>query len=212
MVHTFFQSLTENCRFEDLEKRFSSILLVVFNYDRCLEHFLYHALQTYYRVQPSEVSNLLEKLKIIHPYGSVGELEFQSAFKSVPFGQELNAVGLQQMFDSIITFTEVQSDTPSDINSCLVDFRTFDRLVFLGFAFHNLNLELLLPNSIYGTANSGVGKIRCVGTVYGISESDRILVEGKLRGLLGVNTEIKLSHLGCVKLFSEHWRSLSFVD
>lgn len=35
----FFRLLFENCRPESLEERIKSIVLIVFNYDRCIEHF-----------------------------------------------------------------------------------------------------------------------------------------------------------------------------
>ena len=40
--NAFMQLLTENCRVDQLEERLASIGLVVFNYDRCIEHFLFH--------------------------------------------------------------------------------------------------------------------------------------------------------------------------
>ena len=41
----FFQILTENCGINDLKNRFQSITLIIFNYDRCIEHFIYNLLQ-----------------------------------------------------------------------------------------------------------------------------------------------------------------------
>jgi hypothetical protein len=71
---SFFQLLTENCTKEDLEERFKQVKLIVFNYDRCIEHFIYYALQNYYRLSNIEASELMEYLEIYHPYGVVGTL------------------------------------------------------------------------------------------------------------------------------------------
>ena len=45
--NAFFQLLTENCRIEDLPARLKSIAIVTFNYDRCIEHFMFNAVQNY---------------------------------------------------------------------------------------------------------------------------------------------------------------------
>ena len=39
--NSFWQQLTKRCQANELRDRFSSIVLVIFNYDRCLEHYLY---------------------------------------------------------------------------------------------------------------------------------------------------------------------------
>ena len=72
--NSFFRQLTENCKPVDIKKRLSSVVLVIFNYDRCIEHYLYHALQNYYFMSASDVVSLLQSLEIYHPYGIVGSL------------------------------------------------------------------------------------------------------------------------------------------
>lgn len=52
----FFQLITENCRIDDLEKRLKSITLIIFNYDRCIEHYLFHSLINYYRIKEEKAS------------------------------------------------------------------------------------------------------------------------------------------------------------
>lgn len=41
----FFQILTENCTKLDLIKRFQELTIIIFNYDRSVEHFLFYALK-----------------------------------------------------------------------------------------------------------------------------------------------------------------------
>lgn len=40
----FFQLLTENLRNEEVDSVFDNVSIITFNYDRCIEHFLYHAI------------------------------------------------------------------------------------------------------------------------------------------------------------------------
>jgi hypothetical protein len=71
----FFQLLTENLRNEDVDTIFDNVSIITFNYDRCIEHYLYHAIQNYYAIV--DVERLMKRLKIYHPYGVVGSLPWQ---------------------------------------------------------------------------------------------------------------------------------------
>jgi hypothetical protein len=54
-----------------MHARFStSVSFIVFNYDRCLEQFLFHALQKLYGLESQEAFAMLTDLRIIHPYGA----------------------------------------------------------------------------------------------------------------------------------------------
>ena len=87
----FFRLLVKNCRKADLPARFASVVLVVYNYDRCIEHFLYHALQNYYGMEDSEAADLVSAIALFRPYGSIGHLPWQQDQMSVEFGSEPNA-------------------------------------------------------------------------------------------------------------------------
>jgi hypothetical protein len=41
----FFQLLTENVRKENMNTVFDNVSFVIFNYDRCIEHYSYHAIK-----------------------------------------------------------------------------------------------------------------------------------------------------------------------
>lgn len=70
----FFQLLTENVRKEDVGKVFENVSFIVFNYDRCIEHFLVYATANYYRITIENAQQLVSKLTLLHPYGVVGRL------------------------------------------------------------------------------------------------------------------------------------------
>ncbi|NTV47777.1 MAG: hypothetical protein HGB11_14950, partial [Chlorobiales bacterium] len=153
----FVQILTENSREEDLEERLEKICLVVFNYDRCIEHFVFHALQNYYHISEQETAELINNhLEIYHPYGQVGYLPWQAPEKSIEkagekpwlvnsigFGGEPNSEGLKQLASQIRTFTEGTSEETSNIDELKTRINESKMLIFLGFAFHELNLKLL---------------------------------------------------------------------
>jgi hypothetical protein len=79
-----------------------------------------------------------------------------------------------------------------------------ETIVFLGFAFHELNMELLSPEE------PSIVK-RFFGTAKGISDTDAPTVDADIRNMLkkfaggpGINNKLK-----CCALFDEYWRSLS---
>jgi hypothetical protein len=80
--------ITENCRAQDLEQRLSGLSFVVFNYDRCVEHYLYHWLKSYYRLPDADAAALVNGIAIYHPYGTVGLLPWQANNQNqISYGQ-----------------------------------------------------------------------------------------------------------------------------
>ena len=128
---SFMKLLTENCTREDLPKRLKSISLVIFNYDRCIEHFLFNSLRNYYGIQPQEAGNLVGEIEIYHPYGVVGNLPWQGG-QSVAFGAEPYPKQLLELVSQIKTFTEGTDPKASKIiaiRKCVSEANT---IVFLG--------------------------------------------------------------------------------
>ena len=204
----FFQLLSENCRSGELELRLASVALIIFNYDRCVEHFLYYAFQNYYSLSPEKAASLLGHLKIYHPYGTVGPLPWQGSEKQVEFGADLYAKNLFACSGLLKTFTEGTDESSSDIISIRASMSTSQKLVFLGFAFHRLNLNLLLP------ANTPRPNKRPVfATAHGLSASDVDLIVHELTVRdLNVKTAIQVRNdKTCNQLFHEFRRSMSLV-
>ncbi|MDQ3773980.1 MAG: hypothetical protein M3461_06240 [Pseudomonadota bacterium] len=143
--NTFFQLLTENSTLSNLKERLSSIALVIFNYDRCVEHYLYHALQNYYPLSANDAALLFQSLEIYHPYGTVGALPWHSRTDAVDFGATLDANELLNLRGRIKTFTEGTDPASSEVTAIQANTRASSTLVFLGFAFHPMNLDLLMP-------------------------------------------------------------------
>src|SRR3954468_1859832 len=77
-------------------------------------------------------------LEIRHPYGFVGALPFQDQREGVPFGAEPVSVKTLDIAGRIKTFTEQTNDAEAEeaIRSLI---RDADKIIFLGFAFHELN-------------------------------------------------------------------------
>jgi hypothetical protein len=205
----FLQLLTQNCQVDMLSDRLASVTLIVFNYDRCIEHFLYHSLQTYYRIDPVSAATLVQKIKIYHPYGTVGHLPWQESEPSVSFGEEPTVPKLLDLASQIKTYTEATDARASEVVSLRERLSQSEMIVFLGFAFHRENLNLLRPNDAQLV---DLPEVEYFATAKGISDSDCVGVKSDLTDLIRPNKPISMNlrnDLTCGELLREYWRSLS---
>jgi hypothetical protein len=131
----------------NIENIFDNLSIINFNYDRCIEHFLFQAIQ---RLYPAKGAGYLadlisRKLKIIHPYGVVGELEWQGSGPSIQFGAKDDSYDLAELSGGIRTYNEEVEDKKK-INELHNLVSAAGRIVFLGFHFHKQNVELISPS------------------------------------------------------------------
>lgn len=143
---TFFQMLSEGVRRSNIDSLFDNVYVISFNYDRCIEVFLIYAIQSYYNVSHEEAISCVARLKIIHPYGSVGSiLTGEAGF--VPFGGD--KYSLLETSRRIKTFSEgMKSKSYGDVLKEAI--QSSEKVVFLGFAFHPINMDIL---SVEGAPN-----------------------------------------------------------
>lgn len=173
-----FQMMTENVRKEKPDDCFRHLSIITFNYDRSIERFLPEALATYYGIQTREAEELVSQLEIIHPYGQVGKMPGYSV-PGVTYGEE--SAPISEIAEQIQTFSEGIGD--ESLQSQIRDtYFGAETVVFLGFAFHPINMELL--------GSGGVAKAkRIVGTSYGLADPSRLAAEELIMQSLG-KTEI----------------------
>ena len=205
----FFQLLTENCEKNDLKKRFESVTLIIFNYDRCVEHFIYCALRNYYRISETEASELVKSINIYHPYGDVGTMPWINHNGAMDFGIKPDAQKLLELAQKIKTFTEGTDPSSSEILEIRKHMEKAKRVVFLGFAFHELNMQLIDPGP---SKNSSPYRndVRCYATTLDRSESDKKIIEGRIIDLYRAKIPVTMINNSCSQFFKDFWLSLSF--
>jgi hypothetical protein len=197
--------ITEQCSIERLKDRLANISFIVFNYDRCLEYFLMHAFSVVYRISQEEAGKIVNLIDIYHPYGVVGNLPWMTRQDAevIDFGGNPNPLTLFTLAASIKTFTEGTNDSDIlEIRRCV---REAGRLVFLGYAYHPLNMSLLLEGHVLGSETRQI-----FGTAFGMSKSDSEQVLAYLESTLCAPSLVIRNDTTCVNLFHEYSRNLSF--
>lgn len=147
---------------EEVESLFDNVAFVVWNYDRCLEHFLANAIMNYFQVDSDKAVKAMRNLSILHPYGAAGRLPWQDGAGPIAkFGDQRPPLG--EIAQSILTFTESADDGVRERTISLI--QNAKTLVFMGFGFLPQNVELM-------TVQEWSNVERVFATTYGVGEND----------------------------------------
>jgi hypothetical protein len=228
----FFKLIAKNISKDKIQDIFNNISVIIFNYDRCLEHYLVHATASKYAISLNDAEELVKKLTIYHPYNVVGEYFKNTGKPRIKFGEDIyNSLSIDDIMQNIKTYTEeveqgdelinrhyqkqfigsaiapVQTDfmIMSNIQNGL---KNSDIIVFLGMAYHPHNMSLL---------KNGFPK-RIFATCEGISDSDkteiqsmfyRLYCPGNMPPRVVGNKQFINFAKKCSDLFSEYRISLS---
>lgn len=192
---------------------FANISVISFNYDRCLQQGLVLALHDLYHLDLSSCQDLVDKLEIVYPYGSLGPLNSRGPVQPIPFGVDIYKSLLFEKSSTIRTYTEQQTDD-AVLEKIGHVVRNSHTVVFLGCAYHPQNVKALTATSvnyektILGTAHEisddGVLQIslRCIDAFYSLPNG-YASAEAFAPGLLG--TKIKLrNNLKCFEFMKEY--------
>jgi hypothetical protein len=157
-----------------VERIFDHASFIVFNYDRCVEHYFEQAIASHFMLDLTKAATIVQKhLRIVHPYGDLGALHGSDG--NVSFGQEYRPEthgagdGIYTMSQRLLTFTESKKAQGAKAKDMI---HKAQRLVFLGFGFGEQNVELL-------RVSSAVQQTRA--TVKGLSKSNRDQVQHRTR-------------------------------
>jgi hypothetical protein len=155
-----FQRLTDDLvKKEDCKRlRENNVSFITFNYDRSLEHFLYESLiHSFNGVDKAIVLEQLNNIRIIHVFGQIAQLDWQSAQRWVEYKTNNRLIPVEQLIDNLRIIYE-QNENP-EIEESRTLISNARRIFFLGFGYAKENLEVLKiletvnkTQEIYGTA------------------------------------------------------------
>lgn len=140
-LELLFRILKRTHSASEAREAFSSVSFIIFNYDRCIEQFLYTALADAFCLTPTEAKSVGDSIQIEHVYGYLGPLPIQQPDNGLIFAAP--RCDLLSVAKGIKTYTEEVSGTSRAIIEAML--AEADQLVFLGYAFHQQGLQLLFP-------------------------------------------------------------------
>jgi hypothetical protein len=141
----FFRLVCRDRAPDEMCDAFGGVTFVTFNYDRCIELYLFHGLRLLMHLDEVSTNEILGRLPIFHAYGSLGDLP-ASGRSSRPVAFGADQVRLGEAAKGIKTFREDGVEKGSDIPAIQEAIAQADRIVFLGFGYHPQNMKLLFPH------------------------------------------------------------------
>lgn len=169
-----FQILIEGHTKETMHTMLDNASFVVFNYDRCIQQFLRHAISNYLRMPLTSAEKILARCRIYHPYGSLG---ICSGETDSPFGGRngkgtIGATSLLKVAQELRTYSEYVEDV-EEVKATAAALTSVNTIVYLGFAFHRQNVRLLQKIAPKGAD-------RAIATVFGIPEAAHRVVSNDM--------------------------------
>ncbi|KKK77729.1 hypothetical protein LCGC14_2850660, partial [marine sediment metagenome] len=122
---------------------FRNLYVITFNYDRSLEHFLFTALRSSTDLSEAQCAERVQALTIVHVHGKLGRLPWEAEYGHViPYEGKANPDTIRACIGSIIVLHEGQKDSPELVEARRI-LDSVLRIYFLGFGYHEVNLERL---------------------------------------------------------------------
>lgn len=149
-LHQLLLRMQEGVRLENFHEVLNNLTFICFNYDRVIEHYLYHAIQSLGGLSNDQTTNIMRNLRIFHPYGSLGRLEWQPDIHGggpgIYFGANIDDSNtIASLGEDLRIFTETiqENDEIRGIRAAMFESET---IVFMGFSFLEQNLALIRPH------------------------------------------------------------------
>ena len=205
---SLFRMASEGVSLGEISNVFRNLAFISFNYDRCIEQFLETALRVYYGIERAKAAESVGQVPILHPYGVLGSISDQPNKRTLPFGEDPARSEMVDYYQQLRTFTE-QTNSDEELGSLRNLLLDSERIVFLGFAYHRLNLDLLA----FGPAKN---KIEVLGTAYGISDADTEVISKDIWLLMrhakinqnAIKVTIR-NDMTCANFLQSYWRTLT---
>ncbi|MFK0273620.1 hypothetical protein ACIQUG_08090 [Ensifer sp. NPDC090286] len=194
------------------------VTIICFNYDRCIEHYLMHAISQSYGVSFEEAHQIVEDMDIIHPYGTLGRLpgSARPGEYETPFGAAVtNETPIWSWAERLKTYTErvEEVETLKRIRSAIA---YSHQLIFLGFGFTPENMTLLFS----GEETKQPTRKLIYSTGKGISRQDALAVRHKIGRLFELDygaigggswrNEATIEHdVTCKQMFELYWQTFA---
>ena len=150
---------------EEYVDAFDDVSFVVFNYDRCIEQYLFYAMREIGNLSTQQAQAIIREIPIVHVYGSLGLPACLGGQPYTDFGEN-DAHAVAAMSAGIKTYKEGADN--GTLNAVREMVAAAEQVVFLGFGFDPTNVEVLYPDGGFsGQLVTGTMKVpRQVDTAF----------------------------------------------
>lgn len=148
------------------------LTIITFNYDRSIEHYLFTALKSSYRISDGKCAEMMKRIPIIHVHGQLGKLPWQGE-KSRPYNTDTDHDKVRLAGDQIKVISEKEYTSP-DFEIAFDKMIEAEKIYFLGFGYNEMNLHRLKIDEISKISNKTIQ-----GTSYGLGRSEMKDIEEK---------------------------------
>ncbi|KPK77106.1 MAG: hypothetical protein AMJ89_03050 [candidate division Zixibacteria bacterium SM23_73] len=167
-----------NAPFDSFDE--NKLSIITFNYDRSIEHYIFTAMISKYGKSGEECKRKLDNIPIIHVHGRLGALPWQNeagrAYLPRP-GATPEEISINIVSKQIVVISE-DVDTSPEFDHAFKLMKDAERIYFLGFGYHEMNLRRLkidkLDNKeLIGTSYGlGLAEIKAINEKWGIKLPD----------------------------------------
>jgi hypothetical protein len=201
----FLKILSEGVAKTDLETLFKRVSVINFNYDRCLEQYLVHAIEKLYAITFDRAGEIVNTLKVLRPYGFIGPLPWQATEATMPYGSlDIGLDRFVALAQQIRTYSERirEEKTLMEIHDAVA---RADTVIYLGCAYHPQNMQILTPSE---KLTNGSGAVATYGTARGISDPGISVVRNRTASIISAcgrgQGDQRIQNLTCADLFQEY--------
>ncbi|MBN1274262.1 MAG: SIR2 family protein [Candidatus Aminicenantes bacterium] len=168
--HYIWNKLVSGSSFETFNE--NNLSIVTFNYDRCLEYFFMRAMKSTFNKKIEDCALLLKEIPIIHVYGKLGDLTWEDS--GIGYKRKYEVTNEPEEIIKSSQHIEIITDQDDNIPSFLQAFKILnqaEKIIFLGFGYHDVNLGRLKIKAV--NCND------IVGSGYGLYKKEMINIRSK---------------------------------
>ncbi len=122
----------------------NQLSVITFNYDRSLEHYLHQAIKSVSDPPNHEIRDALNAIPIIHVYGSLGSLAWQSNDTEISYDSSGSSYAVIRSYKNIDL---IRTANPEEVSPAFQKSHKLlaeaERIFFLGFGFDQTNMRRL---------------------------------------------------------------------
>lgn len=126
----------------------NQLSVITFNYDRSFEEFLFITLQNSYDLQDDKCAQIINSIPIVHIYGTLGRLQWQSKEDWRKYGDPLTT---KDAGDKLSTIKVIHEGAEENFIMAHQLLDKAKKIIFLGFGYNSENLKRLRIDTFTST-------------------------------------------------------------